>query len=543
MSGGKLTMSFVENNYNQINLNDSTISLTQRELKFLNNSWAKSFADNIFPAIKEDDFAVLYSSNEASRPNTPVNIIIGALILKELLGLTDDEILESLIFDIRFQYALHTTSFKEQPLSDRTLSRFRARCLTYEAATGVDLIKNCINILSSQIADIMGISSGLKRMDSMMVASNIKKLSRLELLYTCVADLINLLQKNEDSIPDGMEHYLRADDYNKVVYHTKSIDINEKIKKVLFDASLLIKKCADNYDESSEYQLLIRVIGEQAIENDNGSLTLKDKNDKSMDSKILQNPADPDATYRFKSGKHHRGYVSNIVEDVDINKNISIISDYSYEANTYSDSQFLKDSIEKLGHQESELTLVADGAYGGEDNLAKAKDKNINLVTTNFQGKNPEDIFADFEFNSDGTKILKCANGQVPISNKYNAKTEQCRITLDKEICNNCPYKDQCRPKFHKTKASKVLSWKTVSRAKQLRYMKTSEFIELAKIRNGVESVPSTLRRKYRVDEMPVRGKLRTKLFFGFKIVALNFKKLFDYQNSLISHALKPKIA
>jgi hypothetical protein len=56
-----------------------------------------------------------------------------------------------------------------------------------------------------------------------------------------------------------------------------------------------------------------------------------------------------------------------------------------------------------------------------------------------------------------------------------------------------------------------------------------SEFKEFAKIRNGVESIPSTLRRKYQVDKMPVRGKLRTKLFFGFKIAAMNFNKLRDY--------------
>jgi hypothetical protein len=69
--------------------------------------------------------------------------------------------------------------------------------------------------------------------------------------------------------------------------------------------------------------------------------------------------------------------------------------------------------------------------------------------------------------------------------------------------------------------------------------MKTSEFMELAKIRNGIESLPSILRRKYRVDEMPVRGSLKTKLFFGFKVAALNYKKLLDYLSSLDKCALK----
>jgi hypothetical protein len=73
--------------------------------------------------------------------------------------------------------------------------------------------------------------------------------------------------------------------------------------------------------------------------------------------------------------------------------------------------------------------------------------------------------------------------------------------------------------------------------------MKTTEFIELAKIRNGVESLPSTLRRKYHVDKMPVRGRLKTKLFFGFKVLALNFKKLFDYQNSLDYYDLKLELS
>ena len=48
----------------------------------------------------------------------------------------------------------------------------------------------------------------------------------------------------------------------------------------------------------------------------------------------------------------------------------------------------------------------------------------------------------------------------------------------------------------------------------------------IGRIRNGVETVPSVIRNKYGVDKMPVRGKLRTKQFFGFKVAVLNFSKL-----------------
>ncbi len=90
-------MSFAKNDVHQVTLNNTLWGLTKREKRMLERSWATQFADNIFPLIDEERFAVLYS-DKASRPNTPVNVIIGALILKELRNQTDDEIFESLLY-------------------------------------------------------------------------------------------------------------------------------------------------------------------------------------------------------------------------------------------------------------------------------------------------------------------------------------------------------------------------------------------------------------------------------------------------------------
>ncbi len=123
-------MSFVTNPAQQMTINDSIFNLTNRERKALEKSWAKPFAEEIFPMIDEKPFRVIYCEDNGA-PNTPVNIIIGACIIKELLDLSDDEIVEGLMLDVRLQYALHTTSFEEQPLSDKSLSRFRKRCYDY----------------------------------------------------------------------------------------------------------------------------------------------------------------------------------------------------------------------------------------------------------------------------------------------------------------------------------------------------------------------------------------------------------------------------
>ena len=80
-----------------------------------------------------------------------------------------------------------------------------------------------------------------------------------------------------------------------------------------------------------------------------------------MNGCILQNPSDPDATYREKAGKQHRGYVANITEASC--EEGSIVTNYQYEQNTYSDSQFIKDALEETSKQDTPATVITDGAY------------------------------------------------------------------------------------------------------------------------------------------------------------------------------------
>ncbi|MGM0370779.1 MAG: transposase [Bacillota bacterium] len=56
--------------------------------------------------------------------------------------------------------------------------------------------------------------------------------------------------------------------------------------------------------------------------------------------------------------------------------------------------------------------------------------------------------------------------------------------------------------------------------------METEEYQNLANKRTGIEGVPSTFRRKYNIDNLPIRSKLRVKMWLGFKVIAYNFKTL-----------------
>jgi len=441
------------------------------------------------------------------------------------------------MFDIRYQYALHTTSFIEQPLSDRTLGRFRERCITYEKQTGIDLLHDTITSLSEEMAAMMKVDRSLKRMDSLMVASNIKKMSRLELLYTCTANLVNACKKQGEVIPEQLQHYLSSEDRNLVIYHNRSDETQDKITAVLADAAAIVALCGSKYDEHSEFQLMIRVLSEQAVLQEDGTYSLRQKGD-GMTAGCLQNPADPDATYREKAGKKHRGYVANVVEEA--GENGSVVTEYQYEQNIHSDSEFAKETISSLGEQKEKVILVADGAYSGQENEKMAQDNNIDLETTNLTGKDAPDINADFQFNEDGTRVIGCPNGQQPKSCSYNPQTGQCTVSFHKCQCEGCPYEGKCKRKVFKRTVRITISQNSKNRAVQQRNRNTEEFKVLSHFRNGVETVPSLLRRLFDVDHMPVRGKLRTKLCFGCKIGGLNFLKLCKYEQRLVKCAQIP---
>ena len=159
----------------------------------------------------------------------------------------------------------------------------------------------------------------------------------------------------------------------------------------------------------TEYQLLVRCLSEQTIVEE-ASRRLRTKEDGGFHSGMLQNPSDPDATFRAKAGKEHQGYVANLEETV--GKNGSVITDYQYEKNNYSDSQFLKDSLERSEVHKEETTLIADGAYSGKENHDLATEKNIRNATAVYGNRRIPQAFQNPQWSRNITlhveKIVSC---------------------------------------------------------------------------------------------------------------------------------------
>jgi hypothetical protein len=239
----------------------------------------------------------------------------------------------------------------------------------------------------------------------------------------------------------------------------------------------------------------------------------------------MQNPSEPDATCRKKAGKWHTGYSANFVETCDEERG-NLITGYDLQPNVYSDMEFGKDVIGALPEENDTDVLIADGAYGSAQTLKMAEKKGIKLATTTLSGGIEDDHEAKFEIEP-GEKIVRCPAGYEPIDSKYEEKKGVYRAHFEKEQCGNCEYcKRHCTGVFQKKRVLIRVTEKAIARAEYARKLETEEYKRYARKRNGVEGVPSALRRRYGLDRMPVRGLVRAKMWLGFKIGAFNTVRL-----------------
>ena len=102
----------------------------------------------------------------------------------------------------------------------------------------------------------------------------------------------------------------------------------------------------------------------------------------------------------------------------------------------------------------------------------------------------------------------------------------------------NCPHKDQCNAKIFKKVAKVLVTKKSLVRLSLEKRLTEEAYDLYRRIRNGVETIPSILRRNNHLEKL-ARGKQRGEFFFGSKIVALNFRKLFRFRIGSANYAPK----
>ena len=590
-------MSFGIRNYSaqQMSIINNIQYMSDRDQRALKLGWPTMFFENITSQIDQDrKFSVLYSDNAASRPSVATPVLLGAEILAAMRNEPLEEVIAASRFDPRYKVALGVENDLVVPGSLRTHQRFQERVRNYEAEHGVNLIMDEVNRLSASIAsttiqfaveehaivpgsgvDVSGLDQkqselikqvlnadgntdlmGLPietipcegghleiklRADSLMFCGCMQVLNRQQLFYKVNQRLI--LACVDFGIGDLVEkpfgRYLNKDDYNAFLYSNKELSGSKKLQ-ILIDESISLLDTVRGHglDDTPDFQNVERVLEEQTVEKSGGKGRRPRTKEDPWPKGVLQNPTDPDATYRRKANKDYRGYsgsfmqvtVSFVPDNKDEEATVypSIVLRSRVDQNNVDDSVACEKMIETLPEQPVERNLHADGAYTGESLTKTAKAKNIVIRNSDLKGLDVPDALADISFDDSG-KICGCPLGIIPWDSELDPLGLKAKATFPILCCQSCMYAGACKATFAPTKGIATIHVKlsSVERAKQQRWISSEEGIDGGRYRNGVECLMSLLRRYYGIDRLGVRGLELIRPLVYFMQAAINIKQLF----------------
>ena len=505
----------------------------QRDL--LDTSKEKWFYNLILRNVNENNFKPLYSE-KASRPNVAVNILVSALILKELKGISFDELMESVMFDLRFKAALGLVSIDEVPFSRGTLFNFQNRILEHEQQTGINLIEQVFDTLTAKQIKQLSLKTDIQRTDSTLISSNIRKYSRIQLLIEVLIRLERILDETDKQlIGEQLQAYLKTGS-DKYVYGLKSNELPRELEKLgkVYHAVHTQISGEDKYTGQKEFINFVRVYKEHFVV---VNQEISSKPTEELNSGMLQSPDDQDATYRKKKEQHSKGYTINGTETANPDNPLQLITDIAVNPNNIDDPQILYNRIDKIKEKTPEINEIhTDGGFGSEDNDKKLEALKITQITTAVRGRESEiEKKIGQTGQSPDVYMVECPH-QTAVSTPTK---QRYKVRFDLNICKECPLKEKCQ--IFKNKGRYYFNHESYLLGKRNSNIKNIPK-ERRKIRPNVEALMKEFKTRTRNGKTKVRGRFKTSLFAFNAGIAINFGRIFRYiiEYDLINELFSP---
>jgi len=507
--------------------------LPEKQRKRLEKSWAGPFYQEFFSRIDEQAFAVLYS-DEPSRPNVPVNVLVGLEAMKAGFGWSDQELYENYCYSLQVRYALGYDRLGDGDFEIRTLYYFRERLSQYNAEKGINLLEKAFEKITDAQIVALKVRTGMQRMDSTQIASNIVSASRLQLLVEALQRVERILSEEDKLrlaatfapyIRDSAGHYTyRVKGKEAVQAHLQ--EIGQSIHTLLLDLK-------SAYATEKAYQVLERLF------NDNFNLVDSlphPKENKEITSDCLQSVDDLEATYRTKGTGHYKGYVANITETCDPENAVQLITKVQVAPNNVDDTQLLAEALPNLKERTGVETMITDGGYGGEASDTALQEQGVTLITTALRGQQPNpDQFhlSDFDLKSNekGHPVtLTCPNVQTVLVTRTRTGGWQARF--DPVTCAACPFQleGRCRTKPQKRDPRYLLAFTakeipTANRRKTCLAHKGDGH----NLRSAVESTMRSIKHSFPAGKLPVRGQFRITCMAIASAATINVRRIQRY--------------
>ncbi len=507
--------------------------LPETARKKLESSWAAVFYDEFFRRLDEQVFSVLYSENK-SRPNTAVNILVGFETLKSGFGWSDEELYNHFLFDLQIRYALGLQDFDEGYFDLRTLYYFRAALVEYEREHGINLIQQATEHISDEQIRRFEVKTGLQRMDSTQLQSNIRKMSRLQLLVEIVHRLYRMLSEEDQSRYESMFGPYVAEDSLHYCYRVSRDEVEGRLQQLGSDLAEMLDALEGEYAEEQAFENARRVFEEQFRFEDDGVVV---KTGKELSGSTLQSPDDPEATYRKKSGESARGYVANISETCDPKNELQLVTGVSVQPNATDDQKLLADDLAGLSERTEIEEVIIDAGYAGETAAEALEAHQVRQKTSAIKGRKKESEtigLEEFEITRDEDRTITAI--ECPQGHSAEARTGRTAgrysAGFDGSECEQCPLRDRCPAKRLKKRNVYVYRFSDSNvRVAQQRRQLAESGAEAVNQRASVESTVRSIIHPFggHLFKMPVRGKSRVTTMVVLGGAMVNIRRITRY--------------
>ena len=486
--------------------------LGPKRLALLESSWAHLFREEILHKLPAEKLFHLYSKHSGRRTKE-LYAMLGIALLQQQQDLTDEEAIRQFAFNIEWHYALNVTDPSDisSYISPRTLWTMR----DIVARLGLDqaLFENVTDALTK----LFDLDPSKQRLDSIHIFSNMAHLGRIRLFVRTIRKfLVNLKRQHADQYQALGDVAVRYEEKNDGRFAVKPSDSSRKLQEVGDDCFLLVERFKDHdaVVSMASYQQLLRLFTEQCVLEKTGAATaVVIKPNKDVPSDSLQNPSDPDAGYCGHKGK---GYQMQLMETYSPDKSQpNLITHVKVEAAHESDTNALLPAIEDAATRElAPQELLADSLYGSDDNVEKAKELEVEVISPTMGTQSHAIGLADFVF-SDSDEIIACPEGQKPVRTKTGKNGVIKIVHFDKATCDYCPRQSDCPVKRVKQSATISYDAKALRLSRRRAKEKTAAFREVYRFRAGAEGTMSDLDRITGIKRL--RGQRDAVIYFSIE--------------------------
>jgi len=497
-------------------------------LKRLHGSKEYAFYKEVFCRIPEALFAELYDEDAASRPNAPINTLVGAMILQHLRDWTFEELLERVDFDLKVRAALGLWSLAEEPFCRATLFNFQRRLRDHMGKTGQDKFQAVFDRLSQEDLERLGLKSGVQRCDSTQMGSNIRDYTRIELLVEVVLRMWRALgEAGQKEHAERFATYVKAKTSGQFLYRLCGSEIDATLERLGELYAWMVEALEAAYGSTEIYHVVCRIFAEQFTRVED-KIAVRAAAEIGSDS--LQSPDDAEATYRKKDGEAFHGFVLHATETADPDNELQLITDVAVAPNNQDDSRILHERLEEMHQKTPDLReLHTDGGYGSEDNDLLQARLEIAAVQTGIRGRSAQAPM-QVERDEAGLFNIRCAAGHcVP----GQATRSRYKAEFPAASCAGCPFAAVC-PSALRVDGGKTFYFTDADVLRQARHRRLQTLPEERRtLRANVEATMKEFKAPLRNGKLRTRGLCTASRYAFLRAIAINFGRVYRHLRRL----------